>query len=96
MLGPPGAGKRTHTEALADEAEYAAVSTGDAFREIARQQTPLGRRVRETIDQGRLASPSLAAEVITDRARPHVEAGRRSNVRFEANPIKTQSFIAVR
>lgn len=64
LMGPPGAGKGTQAELLARELGYDRFSTGDAFRAIARQDTPLGKKVKETIDNGILMPPEMAAEVV--------------------------------
>lgn len=75
-MGPPGAGKGTQAEMLAQELGYHRFSTGDAFRAIARQETDLGRRVKETIDNGILCPPELAAEVVMDAVKTHVKGGQ--------------------
>ena len=52
VMGPPGAGKGTQAEMLAQKIGYERFSTGDAFRAISRQDTDLGRQVKEVIDNG--------------------------------------------
>ena len=63
-MGPPGAGKGTQAKRLCEKTGYHNFSTGDAFREVARQATDLGRRVKDTIDNGFLAPPEMAAEIV--------------------------------
>jgi len=75
IMGPPGAGKGTQAKRLADELGYVQFSTGDTFREVSRQDTPLGRRVKETIDNGYLAPPEMAAEIVTTAVEKHITAG---------------------
>lgn len=72
-MGPPGAGKGTQAEMLAQEIKYHRFSTGDAFRAISRQDSDLGRRVKETIDNGYLAPPEMAAEVVINAVREYVQ-----------------------
>lgn len=63
-MGMPGAGKGTQAELLSEAIGYKQFSTGNAFRTISHQDTELGRRVRDTIDNGFLAPPEMAAEVV--------------------------------
>lgn len=63
-MGMPGAGKGTQAERLSAEIGYKQFSTGNAFRSIAKQDTELGKRVKDTIDNGYLAPPEMAAEVV--------------------------------
>ena len=84
VMGPPGAGKGTQAENLAQELEYHRFSTGDAFRAISRQDTELGRRVKETIDAGLLAPAEMAAEVVIDAVKEHVKGG--SGLIFDGTP----------
>ncbi len=74
-MGPPGAGKGTQAEMLAQKTGYVRFSTGDAFREVSRQDTDLCRRVKETIDNGYLAPPEMAAEIVMTAVKKHIEAG---------------------
>jgi len=64
IMGPPGAGKGTQAGMLAKKIGYVQFSTGNAFRQVAAQDTERGRQVRETIDNGYLAPPEMAAEIV--------------------------------
>ena len=75
VMGPPGAGKGTQAELLSQKIGYKRFSTGDAFREMARQDTELGRMTKDTIDNGVLMPPESAAEVVIAAIGKHVEAG---------------------
>ncbi|MDP3996977.1 MAG: nucleoside monophosphate kinase [Candidatus Andersenbacteria bacterium] len=76
IMGAPGAGKGTQAKMLAEKIGYHQFSTGDAFREVARQNTDLGHRVKETIDNGYLAPPEMAAEIVMTAVKEHIESGR--------------------
>ncbi|MEX2055077.1 MAG: nucleoside monophosphate kinase [Candidatus Andersenbacteria bacterium] len=76
VMGPPGAGKGTQAEMLAQKLHYHRFSTGDAFRTVSRQDTELGRRVKETIDNGFLAPPEMAAEIVIAAISEHLEQGK--------------------
>ena len=75
-MGPPGAGKGTQAKLLADKISYCQFSTGSAFRDVAMQDTDLGRRVKKIIDNGYLAPPEMAAEIVTTAVQKHLEHGR--------------------
>lgn len=76
IMGPPGAGKGTQAKLLADKIGYHQFSTGSAFRNVAAQNTGLGRRVKEIIDNGYLAPPEMAAEIVTTAVQEHLECGQ--------------------
>lgn len=75
VMGAPGAGKGTQAELLASNIGYQRFSTGDAFREIARQDSDLGRRVKETCENGFLAPPEMAAEIVMSAVKKHIKRG---------------------
>jgi adenylate kinase len=67
IIGAPGAGKGTQSRLLSEEYGYPQISTGDILREMARADTPLGQKVKETMAEGRLVSDEILAEVIRAR-----------------------------
>lgn len=71
-MGPPGAGKGTQAELLAQKIGYHRFSTGGALREMARQDTELGRKVKRTIENGFFAPPELAAEIVINAVEQYV------------------------
>ena len=75
VMGMPGAGKGTQAEMLAHDVGYQRFSTGNAFRQIAMQDTPLGREVKEIIDNGFLTPAALAAQVVVEATKGFVERG---------------------
>lgn len=84
IMGPPGGGKGTQAEMLVTETGYSRFSTGDAFREVSRQETELGRGVKNTIDQGILAPPEMAAEIVIEAVKKHVASGE--GIIFDGTP----------
>ncbi len=92
-MGPPGAGKGTQAEMLAQKIGYHRFSTGDAFRSISRQDTELGRRVKGTIDNGYLMPPEDAAAVVTQAVKEHLEQGR--GLIFDASPRTVAEAIII-
>ncbi len=55
FLGKPGCGKGTQAKSLAEKTGWSIVSSGDQFRKIATEDSPVGRKVRAEIDAGLLA-----------------------------------------
>lgn len=64
IFGAPGSGKGTQSAKIAAKYHFTHVSTGDIFRKEIKDQTPLGKRVKEVIDSGHLVSDELLMEII--------------------------------
>lgn len=75
IMGPPGAGKGTQAAMLAKKIGYVQFSTGNAFRQAAGEDTELGKRVKEIIDNGYLAPPEMAAEIVKKAVREFLARG---------------------
>ncbi len=76
IIGAPGAGKGTQSRLLSEKYGYPQISTGDILREMARADTPLGRKIKEKMTTGELVSDEILAEVILDRtSRPDCNDG---------------------
>jgi len=67
LLGPPGAGKGTQAETIVNEFKIPHVSTGDMFRKNIKEETELGKRVKEFLDKGALVPDELTIEIVKDR-----------------------------
>ena len=52
MMGKPGSGKGVQSELLAKETGFKVFSTGARLREMAKQNTSVGRKVKEVIESG--------------------------------------------
>lgn len=55
FLGKPGCGKGTQAKMLSERTGWDIIASGDQFREIATEDSPVGRKVRAEIDAGLLA-----------------------------------------
>jgi adenylate kinase len=76
LLGPPGAGKGTQAEILAEKTKLAHVSSGDLFRENLKNQTELGKLAKSFMDKGELVPDDVTIKMIKDRlTRSDCEAG---------------------
>jgi len=67
MLGPPGAGKGTQAEKLAEKLEVPHLSTGELFRQNIGNGTKLGLEAKRYLDAGDLVPAELTNELVDDR-----------------------------
>ena len=76
MLGPPGSGKGTQAEILAEALGIPAISTGEMLRRAVASGSELGRRVESIMNSGSLVDDDTMAEVVRERlARDDARAG---------------------
>ena len=66
-MGPPGAGKGTQAERLAERVGGAHISTGDIFRANAKEQTELGRAAQVYMDAGEYVPDEITNAMVKDR-----------------------------
>src|SRR5215510_2677747 len=68
IVGPQGSGKSTQARRLAKTFGFAVFAAGDVLREIAKERTPLGERINQTINvEGRLVEAELISELFEER-----------------------------
>lgn len=67
LLGPPGAGKGTQAEILAEKLKLVHVSSGDLFRENLKNKTELGRKAQSFVDRGELVPDDITIGMVRDR-----------------------------
>ncbi|TFV58066.1 adenylate kinase [Mycobacterium sp. PS03-16] len=67
LLGPPGAGKGTQAEKLAEKLGIPHISTGDLFRYNISNETELGVEAKRYLDAGDLVPSSLTNALVEDR-----------------------------
>jgi adenylate kinase len=76
LLGPPGAGKGTQAQIIADRLGVPAISTGDIFRANVSGQTELGRQAKTYMDAGDLVPDEITVAMVKDRlAEPDAKVG---------------------
>ncbi|MDH6244762.1 adenylate kinase [Mycobacterium sp. OTB74] len=76
LLGPPGAGKGTQAEKLAEKLGIPQISTGDLFRSNISNGTALGVEAKKYLDAGELVPAKLTNELVDDRLNaPDVAGG---------------------
>ena len=67
LIGPPGAGKGTQAEKLAESLKVPRITTGDLFRQAVRDKTPLGQKVQGILESGTLVPDSVVLELMEER-----------------------------
>jgi len=66
FLGPPGAGKGTQAQLLAEHYDVRQISTGDILRRHVREGSELGRRAEPLMRLGQLVPDDLVVAMIAD------------------------------
>lgn len=67
LLGPPGAGKGTQAQLLAQRHHIPHIATGDIFRENVKGGTALGEEARTYMDRGDLVPDDVVNRMVADR-----------------------------
>lgn len=64
LMGPPGAGKGTQAERLAEARDLRKLSTGDLLRDHVRRGTELGRKAKSIMESGELVPDDLIVAMV--------------------------------
>jgi adenylate kinase len=67
FLGPPGAGKGTQAQILAEHLHIPHISTGEILREAMKEQTPLGIKAQSYVNSGELVPDQLVQDLVAER-----------------------------
>lgn len=67
MLGAPGAGKGTQADRICTKYNIPHISTGDIFRANIKNNTELGQKAKQFMDQGLLVPDELVVDLVVDR-----------------------------
>jgi len=75
LFGPPGAGKGTQSEKLIAKHGFVHISTGDLFRWHTKNDTPLGKRVKEIMNSGALVPDEITISMLKEELdkNPHAK-----------------------
>ncbi|MGQ9624927.1 MAG: adenylate kinase family protein [Candidatus Bathycorpusculaceae bacterium] len=64
IFGAPGSGKGTYASRLQSQLGVDVIATGDIFREVMKEDTTLGRKVRSYVERGLLVPDDVVIEVL--------------------------------
>ena len=67
LLGPPGAGKGTQAARLEEAYDVPHISTGDIFRKAIKEETELGQKAKQYLDQGKLVPDEVTNGIVKER-----------------------------
>lgn len=67
IMGAPGAGKGSMSRRIVDKYKIVHVSTGDMLRAAIKEQTPVGKRAQEYVDNGLLVPDEVIHDIIVER-----------------------------
>ncbi len=67
LLGPPGAGKGTQGERLAEQLGIPKVATGDVLRAAVREGTPMGLAAKAAMDRGDLVPDEVILGIMKEK-----------------------------
>jgi adenylate kinase len=67
LVGPPGAGKGTQAQFIAEHVGVPKISTGDIFRANVSQGTQLGLQAKEFMDRGDLVPDEVTIDMVRNR-----------------------------
>lgn len=67
LLGPPGAGKGTQGELLAEELGVPKIATGDVLRAAVRDGTKLGKEAKSSMDRGDLVPDEVILGIMREK-----------------------------
>jgi len=67
IFGPPGSGKGTYASRLQTKLGVDVIAMGDIFREIMKEDTGLGRRVKDYVEKGLLVPDDVVIDVLKER-----------------------------
>lgn len=67
FLGPPGAGKGTQAQRIAEKYNVPHISTGDILRAAVKEETELGKLAKSYMDRGELVPDDVIIGIIRER-----------------------------
>lgn len=67
ILGPPGSGKGTQAKLIAERYNIEHISTGDIFRAKKNEDSDLGRKIKELIDNGQYVPDDITIKIVEEK-----------------------------
>ncbi len=90
LFGPPGAGKGTQADLLAERYSFLHMSTGEVIRSMIARGTERGLQAEEQMKGGKLASDELVCSLIDDYVAENIEA---KGILFDGFPRTTPQAV---
>lgn len=83
IVGPPASGKGTQAEKLIEKFNLTHVEMGGLLRSISKEETPLGQKVKEYLEEGKLVTDDIVVEVVNNYLQ---SIGRLDGILFDGFP----------
>jgi len=97
FLGPPGVGKGTQADFIAQKYEIPKLSTGDLLRESVANETPLGKEAKGYMNRGELVPDAVVVGLVEEKlTSPECQKGFLLDgfPRTEAQADQLSSYLA--
>ena len=91
MFGPPGSGKGTQSEMLAQTINLPTISTGNILREERRLGSDIGKQVGAVMDQGDLVPNKIVVKLVEDHL---AELGTEKGVILDGFPRNAEQLTS--
>jgi len=83
IVGPPASGKGTQAEKLIEKFNLTHVEMGGLLRSISEEETLLGQKVKEYLEEGKLVTDDIVVEVVNNYLQ---SIGRLDGILFDGFP----------
>jgi len=83
LIGPPGSGKGSQAKKIERKYNIPHISTGNIFRALMQEDTPLGRKVNEYMSKAMLVPDEVVMQVVGEYLN---KEGRKENFLFDGFP----------
>ena len=67
LIGVPGAGKGTQAQIISRKFCIPAISTGSILRDAVKNETPIGRKVKDYMESGNLVPDDVVVSIVVER-----------------------------
>ncbi len=92
LLGPPGAGKGTQAQRIAESTGLVHISTGDMFRENVQAGTDLGKQASKYMERGDLVPDEITVRMLLERIARSDAAGGAMFDGFPRNVVQARAL----
>lgn len=89
FLGPPGSGKGTQADILAEKIKLPVISPGELLRHEIEENTEVGRKVKPIMDEGELVPDKIVEEIIDNMLK---RDDAKSGIIFDGYPRREEQL----